>query len=64
MDIAGILVALATLVTAIAGLFKLEQVHIKVNSRLDEALAKIASLEARLYLVTGKVPTGIAPPIR
>jgi hypothetical protein len=38
--------------------FKLDQIHVLVNSRLSEALAKIDRLEARLFAVTGEIPTG------
>ena len=40
---------------------KLNEIHILVNSRLTEALAKIDRLEAKLFSVTGEAPTGEPP---
>ena len=40
---------------------KLNEIHILVNSRLSEALAKIDRLEAKLFAVTGETPTGEPP---
>jgi len=40
---------------------KLNEIHILVNSRLSEALAKIDRLEAKLFSVTGEPPTGEPP---
>lgn len=41
---------------------RLDSIHVLVNSRLTEALAKIDRLEARLYDITGEAPTGEPPP--
>ena len=40
---------------------KLDEIHVLVNSRLTEALAKIDRLEARLHGLTGEEPTGEPP---
>lgn len=37
---------------------QLGEIHVLVNARLTEALAKIDRLEQRLYLETGEAPTG------
>jgi len=37
---------------------KLNEIHVLVNSRLTEALAKIDRLETRLQIETGEAPTG------
>jgi hypothetical protein len=40
---------------------KLNEIHVLVNSRLTEALAKIDLLEGRLQGLTGERPTGEPP---
>ncbi len=49
--------------TKLNEIHSLEQtIHVLVNSRLSEALAKIDRLEAKLFAETGEVPTGEPPP--
>ncbi len=49
-------------ITTEATATKLDTIHVLVNSRLTEALAKIDRLEAKLYETTGEPPTGEPPP--
>ena len=43
---------------------KLDQIHVLVNSRLTEALAKIDRLEKKLLIETGEMPSGEPPTAR
>lgn len=66
-DVAPFVLALATLTSAVGGIALLvskmnrlsvgqDQVHVMVNSRLTEALAKIDALERRIVQLTGSKP--------
>jgi hypothetical protein len=58
--LAAVITAAALFVTAWRGTrkvnTKLDEIHVLVNSRLDEALAKIAAFETRLGLEPGEDP--------
>jgi hypothetical protein len=52
--LAAVIAAVGTLISSLRNAGKLKEIHVLVNSRMTEALNKIASLSDRVATLTGK----------